>query len=77
MMQHVYDIVLVCAVLCYIKDNSNWLNKKIKQSIGDILDDIFDSVFKEATYGKEIALNFGKYLENTCERIHFSNAAGV
>ena len=37
--------------------------KKIKQSIGDIFDDIFDSSFIEATYRQEIAHNFGKFLK--------------
>ena len=26
---------------------------------------------------KKIVHNFGKFLKNTCERIHFSNFAGV
>ena len=51
--------------------------KKTKHLIGYIFDDIFDIIFIKATYRQEIALNFGKFLKNTCERIHSSNAAGV
>ena len=49
--------------------------KKIKQSIGDIFDDIVNSIFIEATRRQEIAHSFGKVLKTTCERIHFSNVA--
>ena len=51
--------------------------KKIKQSIGDIFDDIFDSIFIQGTQRQEIVHNFGKFLRNTCERIHLSNIPGV
>ena len=57
--------------MCYFK------LKKIKQSIDDIFDDIFDGVFTEATQRQEVAHNFGKFLKNACERIHFGNVAGV
>ena len=49
----------------------------IKQWISDFFDDTFDSIFIETAYGQEIAHNFGKFLKNTCERIHFSNVAGI
>ena len=49
--------------------------KKIKQPIGDIFDDIVNSIFIEATRRQEIAHSFGKVLKTTCERIHFSNVA--
>ena len=49
--------------------------KKIKQSIGDIFDDIVNSIFIEATRRQEIVHSFGKVLKTTCERIHFSNVA--
>ena len=47
MMQHVDEIVLACAALCNIK-NVLIKPEKITQSIGDIFDDIFDSIFVEA-----------------------------
>ena len=75
-MQHVDEIVLVCTALCNIK-NGLIQTKKIKQSISDIFDDIFDGIFIEATKRQKIAQNFGKFLKSTCERIHFSNVVSV
>ena len=40
--------------------------KKIKQSIGDIFDDVFFRIFIEATQRQGIAHKFGKYLKNIC-----------
>ena len=34
-------------------------------------------MFMQATKRQEIAHNFGNFLKNTCERIHFSNVVGV
>ena len=48
MMQHVDEIVLVCAALCNIK-NMLIRTKNYKLSIGDIFVDIFDGIFIEAT----------------------------
>ena len=46
MMQHVDEIVLVCAALCNMK-MCYFKLKKIKPLIGDIVDNIFDGIFIE------------------------------